>query len=71
MPNYVVNRNAQAASYDHEVHSLDTPYNCLPLPENRVDLGWHSDCASAVRAAKSYYSDTNGCRWCARDCHTT
>ena len=32
-------------------------------------LGWHSDCHSAVRAAKEKYSQSNGCFYCAKPCH--
>lgn len=72
MPNYIVNKNAQSGSNDHEVHRLDTQYNCLPLSQNRVDLGWHAGCASAVRQAKQYhYSDSNGCSYCSPERHTT
>lgn len=71
MPNYCVNRNAQPNSGDHEVHDLASQYNCLPDPVNRLDLGWHSSCQEAVAAAKQYYSDSNGCYYCANECHTT
>jgi hypothetical protein len=70
MPNYCVNRNAQVGSGDHEVHDLASPYGCLPNPANRVTLGWHADCSGAVRQAKQYYSDANGCAYCATACHT-
>lgn len=71
MPNYCVNRNAQSDSGDHEVHNLASQENCLPNPENRLDLGWHPSCREAVAAAKQHYSDSNGCYHCANDCHTT
>lgn len=68
---YCVNRNAQSGSGDHEVHDINSTKGCLPQPLNRVDLGWHDGCASAVRAAKRIYPDSNGCAWCASACHTT
>lgn len=71
MPNYIVNTNAQPVSGDHEVHDAASNKGCLPSVLNRRDLGYHSSCASAVRAAKSYYNDVNGCYYCANDCHTT
>lgn len=70
MPNYCVNRNAQPGSKDHEVHDLASAYGCLPSAENRLTLGWHADCSGAVRQARAYYTDVNGCRWCATACHT-
>lgn len=71
MPNYCVNRNAQSNTGDHEVHDVASQHNCLPDPANRLDLGWHSSCVGAVEAAKQYYSDSNGCKFCANECHTT
>ena len=71
MPYWCVNKVAQSGSGDHEVHDLASTYNCLPDPVNRLELGYFSDCSGAVKAAKDYYSDSNGCYYCARDCHTT
>ena len=70
MPSFIVNSNAQANG-DHEVHELNAGCNYLPAKENQVRLGWHSDCYSAVRAAKEKYSQSNGCFYCAKPCHTT
>jgi integrase len=53
------------------VHDLSSTKGCLPEPTNRIDLGYFASCTGAVAAAKTYYSDVNGCYWCARDCHTT
>lgn len=71
MPNYCVNKNAQSTSGDHEVHDTASTQGCLPDTENQLDLGWHTDCSSAVAKAKQSYSDVNGCAYCAADCHTT
>lgn len=64
---YYVNRNAQANG-DHEVHT----YNCNQGPDdvNRVYLGDFASCGPAVREAKRHYARSNGCYYCARDCHT-
>lgn len=70
VPYFCVNKNAQSFSNDHEVHDLSAT-QCLPLPSNRIDLGFHSDCRGAVQEAKRYYSDVNGCAYCASACHTT
>ena len=69
MPNYCVNKVAQSNG-DHEVHDTTAAKWCLPSPVNRQDLGFHSSSASAVQRAKNYYSQVNGCRWCAPNCHT-
>lgn len=71
MANYIVNRTAQYGSGDHEVHNLDANCSHLPSRENQLALGEHSTCSSAVQAARRYYSDVNGCYYCAYACHTT
>lgn len=68
MPYYHVNRNAQANG-DHEVHENGCGHQ--PLPQNRMDLGYHSDCHGAVREAKRTYSAANGCYYCCNACHTS
>lgn len=70
MPSYCVNKNAQPDSGDHEVHDLDSTKGCLPSLSNQIPLGWHPDCASAVKEARRHYSDVNGCFYCSRECHT-
>lgn len=69
MPNYCVNKIAQSDTGDHEVHDLSMGRNCLPVVANRLDLGWPPDCASAVRKAKTYYAQVDGCFYCAKACH--
>lgn len=71
MPKYCVNRQAQSGSGDHEVHNLDVAKGCLPDLVNRLDLGFHASCGSAVAMAKQYLGDVNGCYYCANGCHTT
>lgn len=66
MPRYYDNREQQNNG-DHEVH-VDT---CGFLPSNRIDLGIHSTCQEAVKKAKTYYAQSNGCYWCSRPCHTS
>ncbi len=68
MPYYYVNKNAQSTG-EHEVHT--TSCNHGPLYEsNKQSLGSHSDCKSAVQAAKQYYSNVDGCYYCCNECHT-
>lgn len=56
MPHYIVNKNAQFNSGDHEVH-LTPRSSCTgpryPLPENQVSLGSHPTCHGAVREANA------------------
>ncbi|HBF19523.1 MAG: hypothetical protein CMI36_13255 [Owenweeksia sp.] len=65
MKKYYVNNRAQANG-DHEVHDEDCHY----LPSDRKYLGLHNHCRSAVEAAKAYYRQVNGCKFCSEDCHT-
>jgi hypothetical protein len=69
MPQYCVNRNAQTTG-EHEVHDLTMTRGCHPLPADQIDLGFHVDCRSAVRAASAHFPQVDGCRWCVPACHT-
>lgn len=68
MPNYHVNKNAQSPGGEHEVHENGCGHQADP--QNRQALGFHSDCHSAVRKAREYYSNVDGCYHCSRPCHT-
>ncbi len=71
MPHYIVNRNPQPGSRDHEVHNVST---CIRLPavENRVSLGEHIHCSTAVvKAQMNGYPSADGCYYCCPDCHTS
>lgn len=65
---YCMNKNSQSNG-DHEVHTE----NCdkLPKPENQLDLGNFDNCQDAVREAKKYDSEADGCFYCCRPCHTS
>lgn len=65
MDNYYVNNNAQSNG-DHEVHKD----GCSYMPSSKISLGKFSDCHGAVKAAKGYYTKSNGCRYCCSACHT-
>jgi hypothetical protein len=52
MAQYYVNRNAQNNG-DHEVHTSSCIF--LPALQNRLDLGQHSSCVTAVRQARNTY----------------
>ncbi len=69
MPDYYANKNPQSNG-DHEVH--EDKY-CTKQPElvNRLDLGYHTDCHSAVREAQKTYNQSNDCYYCCKPCHTS
>lgn len=64
---YYVNTKAQSNG-DHEVHVEGCQY--MPVSANKIFLGEFANCHDAVRAAKSYFSVTNGCKECCNPCHT-
>lgn len=66
MQNYYVNKSAQANG-DHEVHTESCLW--LPRPENREFLGFFTSCSEAVRKAREYYSQVDGCKYCCEACH--
>ena len=67
MKHYYVNKQAQTTG-EHEVHSETCSY--LPSLTNRQYLGYFSDCYAALKEAKKYYSNVDGCYYCCRECHT-
>jgi len=66
MDSYYVNKNAQPNG-DHEVHKE----SCIFLPEtgNRIYLGYFSTCQEAVKEARKYYNQVDGCYFCSPACH--
>lgn len=66
MYRYCVNTNAQANG-DHEVHK-DI---CLSLPSlvNRKDLGYCGSDEEALRKARQYYQNADGCAHCCPRIH--
>lgn len=64
---YYVNKNPQIRG-EHEVHSSDCIY--LPTPENRQYLGYFNNCAEAVKGARKFYANVDGCFYCCPQCHT-
>lgn len=64
---YCVNTRAQDNG-DHEVHTATCRY--LPSLVNRLGLGTHSSCRSAVQAARVIFRTANGCIHCSTACHT-
>jgi hypothetical protein len=65
--NYYVNTQAQNNG-DHEVHKDGCTY--LPSILNRKYLGAFDSCVGAVREARKYHTQVNGCYYCSNACHT-
>lgn len=63
---YYANKNAQTTG-EHEVHKSDCSY--LPDSTNRLHLGDHASCQSAVQEAKKHYTNVDGCYFCSHACH--
>ena len=68
MAAYYVNKNAQSNG-DHEVHTTGCSF--MPNDVNRFYLGDFVYCQGAVAKARDYYSQVNGCYFCASGCHTS
>lgn len=65
---YYLNKNTLGnPNFDHEVHME----NCarLPLLENTIYLGNFECCADALKEAKKYYTNVDGCALCCALCH--
>lgn len=67
MVSYYVNNNAQGNG-DHEVHMTGCIY--MPDSKNRVYLGDFFSCQPAVKEARRYHTQVNGCYYCSETCHT-
>jgi len=65
---YYVNKNSQDNG-EHEVHKASC--NFLPSEENRLYLGYFTNCHDALREAKEHYSQSDGCKFCSLECHTS
>jgi hypothetical protein len=66
MDRYYVNKTAQANG-DHEVHKE----SCDELPNeyHRWYLGYLPNCHEAVKKAREFYSQVDGCKFCSKECH--
>lgn len=65
---YYFNNNTDNKG-NHEVHTGDCSY--LPLPSNRILIGYFSNCSDAIKEAKKKYPSKSfdGCYHCCRLCH--
>lgn len=68
MSKYYMNKNAQSNG-DHEVHEEGCSW--MPLPQNRLGLGEHASCYTAVAEAKKVDPYADGCKHCSPACHTS
>ncbi|MCR4279692.1 MAG: hypothetical protein NUV78_03080 [Candidatus Zambryskibacteria bacterium] len=70
MDKYIINQNAQSTG-EHEVHK-EIICPTLPLPENRVLIGYFSSCRDATMSARSQWPNAtiDGCENCIPTCHT-
>lgn len=68
MPKFCVNKNAQPTG-EHEVHNLDVRCQNPPAPQNQLLLGVFSDCVGALATARNHYTNVDGCKYCAPQCH--
>ena len=66
MARYYVNTNAQSTG-EHEVHKDGC--HRMPEPQNRTYLGYFSDAKEAVREARRYFANVDGCYYCASEAH--
>lgn len=68
MAYYYANTTRQSDSgCNHEVHKEGC--HCMPSVLNRQYLGWFSSDEEALRVAKSYYTDADGCIICCPSIH--
>ena len=68
MSYYIYNKNVDNNGR-HEVHTTNCSY--LPAAENRVSIGSHSYCKSAISYAKTLYPSKtfDGCYYCSTACN--
>lgn len=66
MARYYVNTNAQSTG-EHEVHKDGC--HRMPEPQNRIYLGYFLDAKEAVREARRYFANVDGCYYCASEAH--
>lgn len=67
MPNYYINKNAQSSG-EHEIHKSNCDH--LPVVYNRIELGWFLSDAAAKEAAKKYFYNVDGCKFCCTSIHS-
>ncbi|MBQ9313676.1 MAG: hypothetical protein IJ220_01555 [Clostridia bacterium] len=66
MARYYVNKNSQSTG-EHEVHK-EGCYR-MPLTQNQIFLGYFPNANYAVREAKRYFDNVDGCYYCCSEAH--
>jgi hypothetical protein len=64
MAQYYVNQHAQPNG-DHEVHKS----GCSWMPRDKIALGDHATCNTAIATERHYFSQVDGCAYCSPNCH--
>ncbi len=67
MASYYVNKNPQPTG-EHEVHKSGC--SCMPIEIHKKYLGNFTNCHAAVRKAREYFTNVDGCKHCSKECHT-
>ncbi|QSH41904.1 hypothetical protein P0136_05620 [Lentisphaerota bacterium ZTH] len=60
--------NAHDRNGKHEVHKEGCEW--LGIVEKKEFLGSFTNCRDAVKKAKKYFHDVDGCAYCSKECHT-
>lgn len=63
---YYINTNAQPTG-EHEVHTSSCAHG--PSIENRINLGFFHNSSEAIKEAKKYYNNVDGCFYCCPENH--
>jgi hypothetical protein len=66
MSSYYVNENAQTTG-EHEVHKEGCEH--MPSDSHKKYLGNYDNCQDALKKAKEYYTNVDGCFYCCYPCH--
>ncbi|MBE6202229.1 MAG: hypothetical protein E7135_01035 [Rikenellaceae bacterium] len=61
-----INTNAQPTG-EHEVHTSSCAHG--PSIKNRINLGIFHNSSEAIREAKRYYNNVDGCFYCCPENH--
>lgn len=72
MAEYIINKNKDNQG-NNEIHNISKVPSCqhLPIPANRVSLGFRSSDKEALSYAKQIgWKNADGCFHCCKDAHT-
>lgn len=74
MAKYILNQNKQdsPSGENYEIHNEEICTH-LPIPVNRIHIGYFNNCKDAMASAIKKYpelrSEIDGCYWCCNSCH--